>query len=65
MAKELATGRMASRDEIARLYDIIRRPMLPAGAKRGPGLGSYIKDELGSYVTLIVSATHPHEGRRA
>jgi hypothetical protein len=33
--------------------------MLPTGDKRAPGLGSYIKDELGSYVTLIVSATHP------
>ena len=65
MTVDLATGRTATPDEIARLYDIIRGPVLPTGDKRGPGLGSYIKDELGSYVTLIVSAMHPHEKRRA
>jgi hypothetical protein len=57
MSKRLAIGSTARPDEIARLYDIIRRPILPTGDQRAPGLGSFIKDELGSsYVTLIVSA---------
>jgi len=65
LARELRDGREATQDEIGRLYDIIRGPIKSAGDAREPGLGSYIKDELGSYVTLIVSALHsPVEGRQ-
>lgn len=58
LSGRLAAGGVATREDIERLYDIIRGPILPSGDERDPGLGSYIKDELGSYVTLIVSATH-------
>jgi hypothetical protein len=51
-------GRMATDQEIACLYDIIRGPVGPSGSTRLPGLGSYLKDELGSYVTVIVSAAY-------
>ena len=42
------------------IYAVIRGPhiRLDGGMIQAPGLGSVIKDELGSYVTAVVSATH-------
>lgn len=52
LTRQLSTGRLATSEEVAQLYSIIRG-----------GLGTSIKNELGSYVTLIVSATY--RGREA
>jgi hypothetical protein len=51
----LATGREANDVEVSLLYDIIRGPIIDEGIQ-APGLGSYIKDELGSYIIASVSA---------
>ena len=58
VTKALASGRQATREEVDALYEIIRGVTLPSG-ERAAGLGTYIKDELGSYITTVVSATHP------
>jgi len=55
---ELAPGITAPHGEIQKLYDIIEGPRLPSGYDRGHGLGTYIKDELGSYITPTVSTMH-------
>jgi hypothetical protein len=59
----LSTGREANEMEIELLYDIIRGPMLSeeiqalgTDINQAPGLGSYIKDELGSYIIAGVSS---------
>jgi hypothetical protein len=58
LTKDLASGRQATREEVDALYEIIRGVTLPSG-ERAAGLGTYIKDELGSYITTVVSAAHP------
>jgi hypothetical protein len=65
LRRDLADGRQANEQEVAKLYNIIRGPLDSSG-KQQPGLGSYIKDELGSYVLTIVSARHlyPHDQER-
>ena len=50
----LTTGRKANEVEVSLLYDIIRGPSLSPNFQ-APGLGSYIKDELGSYIIASVS----------
>jgi hypothetical protein len=61
LRQTLMDGGVASEAGIDRLYDVIRGPMKPSGDSREPGLGSFIKDELGSYVLAIVSAEHTYE----
>jgi len=51
LRRELTPGRMAANDEMQKLYDIIQGPVLPSGDVRGPGLSTYIRDELGSSIT--------------
>ena len=61
LAKSIEDGTHATDSEIAEIYDIIRGPTIPLSNGKewqSPGLGSVIKDELGSYITAIVSATH-------
>jgi hypothetical protein len=54
--------REATNAEIDLLYDIIRGPAYKndGSISRLAGLGTYIKDELGSYVTAIASATYSY-----
>ena len=63
LTKDLADGPKATEDEMEWIYDIIRGPLFrfgPDKEQRLPGLGSFLKDELGSYITAVVSAAH-HE----
>ena len=62
LSTELSSGRLADHKEVAKLYDIIRGPLQPSGHSRDPGLGSFIKDELGSYISSVISATYDAEG---
>jgi hypothetical protein len=57
LSKGLATARTATDEEIAELYDIIRGPILDEKVQL-PGLGSFLKDELGSYVAVAASYRH-------
>jgi hypothetical protein len=57
LTHSLAQGREATEREMAEIFDIIRGTTLSSG-ERAAGLGTYIKDELGSYVTAIVSSSH-------
>lgn len=61
LRQKLAGGGVTSEADVNRLYEVIRGPMKPSGDARDPGLGSYIKDELGSYVLAVVSAEHTYE----
>jgi hypothetical protein len=57
LTHSLAKGDEASDPEMAQLFDLIRGTTLPSG-ERAAGLGTYIKDELGSYLTAFVSSSH-------
>lgn len=60
--------RNVTEDEMAEIYDVIRGPKVKFCDEevQAPGLGSLIKDELGSFITAVVSARHsnyPEEWR--
>ena len=55
----LAGGGAASPDELNSLYAIIRGPYSRPDGSHSYGLGTKMKDDLGSYVTPIASASHP------
>jgi hypothetical protein len=65
LCARLSNGAAATPADIEELYAIIRGRVLPGAERRTAGLGSYLKDELGSYVTSIVSVMHPHGSRNS
>lgn len=59
LSKELRHGHEATAEEIARIFEIVNGPMHIENVQ-SPRLGSFIKGELGSYITAAVSFTHQH-----
>jgi uncharacterized membrane-anchored protein YhcB (DUF1043 family) len=55
---KLSDGGSASDDDVRILYDIIRGPMIPGKPVRSPGLGSYIKNELGAEIPTFTSVLY-------
>ena len=50
---KLNDGGCASDDDVQKLYSIIRGSIVPGEPARGPGLGSYIKNDLGAEVPMF------------
>jgi hypothetical protein len=61
--KTFSDGHNGTSEELEQLWAVIRGPMKSSGEERHPGLGSFIKDELGSYITAIVSARYRNNGQ--
>jgi hypothetical protein len=57
LTRSLAGRCEATDQEMAELFDLIRGTTLASG-ERAAGLGTYIKDELGSYLTAFVSSSY-------
>jgi hypothetical protein len=64
LMKDLGNGREATEDEMQRIYDIIRGPEMPGD--QWPGLGTFLKNELGSYISAAISrdTEHPEDIRK-
>lgn len=58
LEERLRDGGTATEEDIERIDGVISGPLNEAKTKRGPGLGSYMKDDLGSYRTIAISARH-------
>jgi hypothetical protein len=58
LRSRLRHGGHVTDEDIEKLYAIIRGPIKPSGDSRGPGLGSWMKNELGAEVETFTSVLH-------